>query len=85
MVVADDDLAMVVADDDLTIVVPEDDLTIVVPDDDLGMVVPDDALAMVVATAIPQRGNRTIPIMVEEYIRIGNHHSMRIRMMKEKE
>ncbi|KAE8815664.1 B3 domain-containing protein [Hordeum vulgare] len=76
-VVADDVLAMVV--------VPDDDLaTVVVPDDDLAMVVvPDDGLAMV----IPQLGDRTMPIVVEEYIPrpgLGLRRSKRIRMMKEK-
>ncbi|KAI5017237.1 hypothetical protein ZWY2020_037615 [Hordeum vulgare] len=76
-VVADDGLAMVV--------VPDDDLaTVVVPDDDLAMVVvPDDGLTMV----IPQLGDRTIPIVVEEYIPqpgLGLRRSKRIRMMKEK-
>ncbi|KAI5008057.1 hypothetical protein ZWY2020_009105 [Hordeum vulgare] len=57
-VVADDGLAMVVVrDDDLAMVV--------VPDDDLAMVVvPDDGLAMM----IPQLGNRTMLIVVKEYI-----------------
>ena len=84
MVVADDDLAMVVADDDPAMVVADDDLVIVVPDPDLAMVVPNDDLAMVVAPAIPQLGDRTMPIVVEEYIRVGIRHSERIRSMKEK-
>ncbi|XBI78301.1 hypothetical protein VPH35_088022 [Triticum aestivum] len=84
MVVADDDPAMVVADDDPAMVVADDDLAIVVPDADLMMVVPDDDLAMVVALAIPQLGDRTMPIVVEEYIRVGIRHSERIRLMKEK-
>ncbi|XBJ20401.1 hypothetical protein VPH35_011239 [Triticum aestivum] len=84
MVVADDDPAMVVADDDPAMVVADDDLAIVVPDADLVMVVPDDDLAMVVAPAIPQLGDRTMPIVVEEYIRVGIRHSERIRLMKEK-
>ncbi|KAE8801355.1 B3 domain-containing protein [Hordeum vulgare] len=76
-VVADDGLAMVV--------VPDDDLaTVVVPDDDLAMVVvPDDGLVMV----IPQLGDTTMPIVVEEYIPqpgLGLRRSKRIRMMKEK-
>ncbi|XBH98857.1 hypothetical protein VPH35_128307 [Triticum aestivum] len=84
MVVADDDRAMVVADDDPAMVVADDDLAIVVPDADLAMVVPNDDLAMVVAPAIPQLGDRTMPIVVEEYIRVGIRHSERIRLMKEK-
>ncbi|XBI03384.1 hypothetical protein VPH35_131806 [Triticum aestivum] len=83
MVVADDDPAMVVADDDPAMVMADDDLAIVVPDADLVMVVPDDDLAMVVAPAIPQLGDRTMPIVVEEYIHVGIRHSERIRLMKE--
>ena len=64
-------------------VVADDDLVIVVPNADLMMVVPDDDLAMVVALAIPQLGDRTMPIVVEEYIRVGIRHSECIRMMKE--
>ncbi|KAI4976273.1 hypothetical protein ZWY2020_049880 [Hordeum vulgare] len=76
-VVADDGLAMVV--------VPDDALAaVVVPDDDLAMVVvPDDGLTMV----IPQLGDRTMPISVEEYIpqpSLGLRRSECIRMMKEK-
>ncbi|KAM3371056.1 hypothetical protein ACQJBY_018430 [Aegilops geniculata] len=85
MVVADDDPAMVVADYDLAMVVADDDLAMVVADDDLSMVVADDDLAMVAAPAIPQLGDRTMPIVVEEYIRVGIRHSERIRLMKEKE
>ncbi|KAM3230658.1 hypothetical protein ACQJBY_061061 [Aegilops geniculata] len=85
MVVADDDPAMVVADDDLAMVVADDDLAMVVADDDLAMVVEDDDLAMVAAPAIPQLGDRTMPVVVEEYIRVGIRHSERIRLMKEKE
>ncbi|XBI49584.1 hypothetical protein VPH35_113129 [Triticum aestivum] len=84
MVVADDDPAMVVADDDPAMVVADDDLAIVVPDADLTMVVPNDDLVMVVAPAIPQLGDRTMPIVVEEYIRVGIRHSERTRLMKEK-
>ncbi|XBI33799.1 hypothetical protein VPH35_119710 [Triticum aestivum] len=84
MVVADDDPAMLVADDDLAMVVADDDLAMVVADDDLAMVVADDDLAMVAAPTIPQFGDRTMPIVVEEYIRIGIRHSERIRLMKEK-
>ncbi|XBI75562.1 hypothetical protein VPH35_068925 [Triticum aestivum] len=84
MVVADNDPAMVVADDDPAMVVANDDLAIVVLDADLAMVVPNDDLAMVVAPAIPQLGDRTMPIVVEEYIRVGTRHSKSIRLMKEK-
>ncbi|XBI95992.1 hypothetical protein VPH35_032347 [Triticum aestivum] len=80
----DDDLAMVVADDDPAMVVADDDLAIVVPDTDLAMAVPNNDLAIVVAPAIPQLGDRTMPIVVEEYIRVGIRHSERIRLMKEK-
>ncbi|XBI45436.1 hypothetical protein VPH35_109904 [Triticum aestivum] len=80
MVVDDDDPAMVVADDDPAMVVADDDLAIVVPDADLAIVVPNDDLAMVVAPAIPQLGDRTIPIVVEEYIRVGIRHSEHIRL-----
>ena len=71
-------------DDDLAMVVADDDLAMVVADDDLAMVVADDDLAMVAAPAIPQLGDRTMPIVVEEYIRVGIRHSERIRLMKEK-
>ncbi|XBH94465.1 hypothetical protein VPH35_085239 [Triticum aestivum] len=84
MVVADDDPTMLVADDDLAMVVADDDLPMVVADDDLAMVVADDDLAMVVAPAIPQLGDMTMPIVVEEYIRVGIRHSEHIRLMKEK-
>ena len=83
MVVADDDPAMVVADNDPAMVVADDDLAIVVPNDDLAMVVPDNDLVVVVAPAIPQLGDRAMPIVVEEYIRIGIRHFERIRLMKE--
>ena len=56
----------------------------ILADDDHAMVVADDDLAMVVAPAIPQLGDRTMPIVVEEYIRVGIRHSERIRLMKEK-
>ena len=84
MMMADDDPAMAVADDDLAMVVADDDLAMVVANDDHAMVVADDDLAMVEAPAIPQLGYRTIPIVVEEYIRVGIRHSERIRLMKEK-
>ncbi|KAE8809350.1 B3 domain-containing protein [Hordeum vulgare] len=57
---------------------------VVVTDDDLAMVVvPNDGLALV----IPQLGDTTMPIVVEEYIPqpgLGLRRSKRIRMMKEK-
>ena len=54
MVVADDVQEMVVAEDDLAMVLPEDGLAmVVVPDNDL---------------AIPQLGDMTMPIVVEDYI-----------------
>ena len=85
MVVAEDDVAMVVADDGQEMVVAEDDLAMVLPEDGLAMVVvPDNDLAMVVAPAIPQPGDMTMPIVVEEYIPLPRR-SKRIRMMKEKE
>ncbi|XBI04780.1 hypothetical protein VPH35_133021 [Triticum aestivum] len=80
----DDDLAMVVANDDPAMVVADDDLAIVVPGANLTMAVPNDDLTMVVAPAIPQLGDKTMPIVVEEYIRVGIRHSERIRLMKEK-
>ncbi|KAM3393381.1 hypothetical protein ACQJBY_014199 [Aegilops geniculata] len=83
-ILADDEHAMVVADDDPAMLVADDDLAMVVADDDLAMVVADDDLVMVAAPAIPQLGDRTMPIVVEEYIRVGIRHSERIRLMKEK-
>ncbi|KAF7048956.1 hypothetical protein CFC21_057592 [Triticum aestivum] len=73
----------ILADDDLAMVVDDDDPAMVVADDDLAIVVPDADLAMVVAPAIPQLGDRTMPIVVEEYICVGIRHSERIRRMKE--
>ncbi|KAE8797796.1 B3 domain-containing protein [Hordeum vulgare] len=94
----DDDLAMVVAHDGPAMVVPDDDLAMVVIEDGLAMGVPDDYLLMVVVPddglvmVIPQPGDRTMPIVVEEYIPqrgprpiLGLRRSKRIRMMKEKE
>ena len=83
-ILADDEHAMVVADDDPAMLVADDDLAMVVADDDLAMVVADDDLAMVAVPAIPQLGDRTMPIVVEEYIHVGIRHSERIRLMKEK-
>ncbi|KAI4974849.1 hypothetical protein ZWY2020_048456 [Hordeum vulgare] len=84
-ILADDELAMVLPNNDLAIVVHDDDFAMVVRDDGLEMVVPDYGLAMVVVPEIPQLGDRSMPIVVEEYIRVGIRHSKRIRMMKEKE
>ena len=88
MVVVEDDLAMVVAGDGQEMVVAEDDLAMVLPDDGLAMVVvPDKDLAMMVAPVIPQPGDMTMPIVVEDYIPLPPlpRRSRRIRMMKEKE
>ena len=88
MVVAEDDLAMVVADDGQEMVVAEDDLAMVLPEDGLAMVVvPDNDLAIVVAPAIPQQGDMTLPIVVEDYIPLPPppRRSWRIRLRKEKE
>mgnify|MGYP000912580875 CR=1 FL=1 len=71
-------------DDEEQPILADDDHAMVVADDDLAMVVADDDLAMVAAPAIPQLGDRTMPIVVEEYIRVGIRHSERIRLMKEK-
>ena len=88
MVVADHGQEMVVADHGQEMVVAEDDLAMVVPvlpEGGLAMVVvPDNDMTMVVALAIPQPGDMTMPIVVEEYIRIGIRHSEHIRLMKEK-
>ena len=82
MVVADHGQEMEVAEDDLVMVVP------VLPEGGLAMVVvPDNDLAMVVAPAIPEPGDMTMPIVVEDYIPLPPppHRSWRIRMRKEKE
>ena len=85
MVVADDGQEMVVADDGQDMVVAEDDLAMVLPEDGLAtVVVPDNDLTMVVAPVIPQPGDMTMPIVVEDYIPLPRR-SKRIRMMKEKE
>ena len=76
------------ANDGQQMVVAEDDLAMVLPEDGLAMVlVPDNDLAMVVAPAIPQPGDMTMPIVVEDYIPLPPlpRHSWRIRMRKEKE
>ena len=88
MVVAEDDVAMMVADDGQEMVVAEDDLAMVLPEDDLAMVVvPDNDLTMVVAPAIPQPGDMTMPIVVEDYIPQPPppRRSWRIKMRNEKE
>ena len=91
MVVAEDDVAMVVANDGQEMVVAEDDLAMVVPvlpEDGLAMVVVlDNDLAPVVAPVIPQLGDMTAPIVVEDYIPLPPlpRHSWRIRLRKEKE
>ncbi|XBH67226.1 hypothetical protein VPH35_095642 [Triticum aestivum] len=85
MVVADDGQAMVVADNGQEMVVDDDDIAMLLPEDGLAMVVvPENDLAMVVAPAIPQPGDMTMPIVVEDYIPLLRR-SKRIRMMKEKE
>ena len=83
MVVADHGQEMVVAEDDLAMVVP------VLPEGGLAMVVvPDNDHAPVVAPAIPQLGDMTTPIVVEDYIPQlppPPRRSWRIRLRKEKE
>ena len=88
MVVAEDDVAMVVANDGKEMVVAEDDLAMVLPEDGLAMVVvPDNDPVMVVVPTIPQSGDMTMPIVVEDYIQLPPppRRSWRIRMRKEKE
>ena len=91
MVVADHGQEMVVVDHGQEMVVAEDDLAMVVPvmhEDGLTMVVvPDNDLAPVVALAIPQLGDMTTPIVVEDYIPLPPppRRSWRIRLRKEKE
>ncbi|XBH67508.1 hypothetical protein VPH35_095876 [Triticum aestivum] len=92
MVVADHGQEMVVADHGQEMVVAEDDLAMVVPvlpEGGLAMVVvPDNDHAPVVAPAIPQLGDMTTPIVVEDYIPQlppPPHRSWRIRLRKEKE
>ncbi|SPT20517.1 unnamed protein product [Triticum aestivum] len=86
-----DDLALVVADQGQEMEVAEDDLAMVVPEGGLVMVVvPDNDHALVVAPAIPQLGNMTTPIQVEDYIPLPPpppppRRSCRIRLRKEKE
>ena len=82
MVVADHGQEMEVAEDDLAMVVP------VLPEGGLAMVVvPDNDHAPVVAPAIPQLGDMTTPIVVEDYIPLPPppRRSWRIRLRKEKE
>ncbi|XBI08256.1 hypothetical protein VPH35_136011 [Triticum aestivum] len=92
MVVADHGQEMVVADHGQEMVVAEDDLAMVVPvlpEGGLAMVVvPDNDHAPVVASAIPQLGDMTTPIVVEDYIPQlppPPRRSWRIRPRKEKE
>ena len=79
MVVADHGQEMEVAEDDLAMVMPEGGLAMVV--------VPDNDHAPVVAPAIPQLGDMTTPIVVEDYIPLPPppRRSWRIRLRKEKE
>ena len=78
MVVADHGQGMEVAEDDLAMVVPEGGLAMVV--------VPDNDHAPVVAPAIPQPGDMTTPIVVQDYIPLPPppRRSRRIRERKEK-
>ena len=88
MVVAEDDIATVVADDGQEMVVAEDDLAMVLPEDGLAMVVvPDNDHVPVVVPTIPQLGDMTMPIVVEDYIPLPPlpRRSRCVRMMKEKE
>ncbi|XBI58865.1 hypothetical protein VPH35_040029 [Triticum aestivum] len=92
MVVADHGQEMVVADHGQEMVVAEDDLAMVVPvlpEGGLAMVVvADNDHALVVAPAIPQLGDMTTPIVVEDYIPQlppPPRRSWRIRPRKEKE
>ena len=88
MVVADHGQEMVVADHGQEMEVAEDDLAMVVPEGGLAMVVvPDNDHAPVVAPAIPQLGDMTTPIVVEDYIPLPPppRRSWRIRLRKEKE
>ena len=93
MVVADHGQEMVVADHGQEMVVAEDDLAMVVPvlpEGGLAMVVvPDNDHAPVVAPAIPQLGDMTTPIVVEDYIPLPPlppppRRSRRIKERKEK-
>ena len=91
MVVADQGQEMVVAHHGQEMVVAEDDLAMVVPvlpEGGLAMVVvPNNDHAPVVAPAIPQLGDMTTPIVVEDYIPLPPppRRSWRIRLRKEKE
>ena len=70
---------MVVAKDDLAMVLLEGGLVMVV--------VPNNDLAMVVVPVIPQPGDMTMQIVVEDYIPLppSPHRSWRIMLRKEKE
>ncbi|KAM3388795.1 hypothetical protein ACQJBY_011124 [Aegilops geniculata] len=91
MVVADQGQEMVVADHGQELEVAEDDLAMVVPEGGLALVVVlDNDHASVVAPAIPQLGDMTTPIDVEDYIPLPPpppppRRSWRIRLRKEKE
>ena len=91
MVVADQEQEMVVADHGQEMEVAEDDLAMVVLvllEGGLAMVVvPDNEHAPVVAPAIPQLGDMTTPIVVEDYIPLPPlpRRSWRIKLRKEKE
>ena len=88
LVVADQGQDMVVADHGQEMEVAEDDLAMVVPEGGLAMVVvPDNDHTPVVAPAIPQLGDMTTPIVIEDYIPLPPppRRSWRIRLRKEKE
>ena len=91
MVVADQGQEMVVADHGQEMVVDEDDLAMVVPVLPEGglvmVVVPDNDHALVVVSVIPQLGDMTTPIVVEDYIPLPPppRRSWRNRLRKEKE
>ena len=86
---AEDDLALVVADHGQEMVVADHGQEMVVAEGGLAMVVvPDNSHAPVVAPAIPQLGDMTTPIVVEDYIPQLPplpRRSWRIRLRKEKE
>ena len=88
MVVADHGQEMVVAEHGQEMEVAEDDLVMVVPEGGLAMmVVPNNDHAPVVAPVIPQLGDMTTPIEVEDYIPLppSPRRSWRIRLRNEKE
>ena len=89
MVVADQVQEMVVANHGQEMVVADHGQEMVVAEGGLAMVVvPDNYHAPVVAPAIPQLGDMTTPIVVEDYIPQlppPPRRSWRIRLRKEKE